>query len=68
MVYNESSPEGTSKCSRHDCESHCVHAWAKTPPCTLVEIDVGTKPAIVEIVSGVDPLVTTRMAPLCSPQ
>jgi hypothetical protein len=67
MVYNESSPEGMSKCSRHDCESHCVHAWAKTPPRTLVEIDVGTKPAIVEIVSGGDPLVTTRMTPLCSP-
>lgn len=28
IVYSESSPEGTSKCSRHDCESHWVHAWA----------------------------------------
>jgi len=68
MVYNESSPKGTSKCNRHDCESHCVQAWAKTPaPCTLVEIEVGT-PEMVEIVWGGDPLVTTRIAPFCSPQ
>jgi hypothetical protein len=36
---------------------------------TLVAIDVETKPAIVEIVSGVPPFATiARMAPLCSPQ
>jgi hypothetical protein len=69
ITYKDDVPEGTSKCNRQDCELHYVPAWANTPaPCTLVEIDVDTNPAMVELVTGEDPLVTARIAPLCSPQ
>src|SRR5436853_6697063 len=58
---------GKANCILQACEPHWVHAWAPPAVNPLVEIEVGTRPAIDGSVVTVDPTLS-RTAPVRSPQ